>query len=147
MLLIENIRELVVICNQKQRYLLSKDIKTDFVVMKDMSLIIGDDGNILEIASSHDTSIKYPTNHFSSVIDASGKCIIPGLVDAHTHTVWAGDRVHEFAMKLKGASYMEIHAAGGGIGFTVEKTHQASKEELLESLLVRLNKSQIKPNK
>jgi imidazolonepropionase-like amidohydrolase len=42
-----------------------------------------------------------------------------GLIDAHTHPVWSGDRVHEFAMKLAGATYMDIHKAGGGIGFTV----------------------------
>ena len=60
-----------------------------------------------------------------------------GLIDGHTHPVWSGDRVHEFAMKLAGASYMEVHQAGGGINFTVEKTKQASEDELLELLLSR----------
>ena len=59
------------------------------------------------------------------------------MIDGHTHPVWSGDRVHEFAMKLAGASYMEVHQAGGGINFTVEKTKQASEEELLELLLSR----------
>ncbi len=54
-----------------------------------------------------------------------------GLVDGHTHPVWAGDRVHEFAMKLAGATYMDIHKAGGGIGFTVQHTRNASEEHLL----------------
>jgi len=45
--------------------------------------------------------------------------MLSGFVDAHTHPVWDGDRVHEFAMKLAGATYLEIHQAGGGIGFTV----------------------------
>lgn len=58
-------------------------------------------------------------------------CIIPGFVDAHTHPVFAGDRVHEFAMKLAGATYMEIMKSGGGILFTVEKTKQATEEQLL----------------
>ncbi len=40
---------------------------------------------------------------FEQIIDASGSCLLPGLVDAHTHPVWAGDRVHEFSMKVKGS--------------------------------------------
>jgi imidazolonepropionase len=43
-----------------------------------------------------------------------------GFIDGHTHPVWSGDRVHEFAMKLDGATYMDIHKMGGGIGFTVQ---------------------------
>ncbi|XP_029457437.1 probable imidazolonepropionase isoform X2 [Rhinatrema bivittatum] len=65
-------------------------------------------------------------------------CVLPGLVDAHTHPVWAGDRVHEFAMKLAGATYMEIHEAGGGIHFTVEHTKNATEEELFNSFQQRL---------
>ena len=63
-----------------------------------------------------------------------------GFVDGHTHPVWSGDRVHEFAMKLAGASYMEVHAAGGGIHFTVEKTREASEAELVELLVDRLRR-------
>lgn len=44
-------------------------------------------------------------------LDGSGMCVLPGLVDGHTHPVWAGDRVHEFAMKLAGATYLDIHKA------------------------------------
>ena len=64
----------------------------------------------------------------------------PGLIDGHTHPVWAGDRVHEFAMKLAGATYMEVHAAGGGIHFTVEKTRMASEMELVDLLVDRLRR-------
>ena len=66
--------------------------------------------------------------------------MIPGLVDGHTHPVWAGDRVHEFAMKLAGATYMEVHAAGGGIHFTVERTREASEADLVELLVSRLKR-------
>ena len=51
-------------------------------------------------------------------------------MDGHTHAIYAGDRVHEFVMKLNGATYMEIHKKGGGIGFTAGKVKQASEEEL-----------------
>ena len=74
------------------------------------------------------------------MIDAGGQAVIPGFVDGHTHPVWAGDRVHEFAMKLAGASYMEVHAAGGGIHFTVDKTREASEQELLDLLVPRLQR-------
>ncbi|CAL8087188.1 unnamed protein product [Calicophoron daubneyi] len=72
------------------------------------------------------------------IIDCCGGCVIPGFVDAHTHPVWAGDRLDEFVQKLKGASYMEIHETGGGINFTVSKTTEASEEDLYESLKKRI---------
>ncbi|KAF6779646.1 hypothetical protein AHF37_00819 [Paragonimus kellicotti] len=72
------------------------------------------------------------------VVDCNGGCVIPGFVDAHTHPVWAGDRLHEFTLKLRGASYMEIHEAGGGIQLTVSKTTEADEKSLYESLRNRL---------
>lgn len=67
-----------------------------------------------------------------SVVDLQGKIVTPGFVDAHSHLVFAGNRVHEYALKIKGASYMEIYRAGGGIHSTVEATRKASFEELYE---------------
>jgi imidazolonepropionase len=61
-------------------------------------------------------------------------------VDGHTHPVFAGDRVHEFALKLAGATYLDIHRAGGGIGFTVKHTRKAKPDELFTSLQSRLNR-------
>jgi imidazolonepropionase len=65
-------------------------------------------------------------------IDCEGRAVIPGFVDAHTHLVFAGDRSDEFAMRLAGASYQEIAAAGGGILSTVAATRAASEDELVE---------------
>ena len=73
------------------------------------------------------------------VIDGEGCCIIPGLLDAHTHPVWSGDRIFEFDLKMKGASYLDIHSQGGGIYFTVRHTKESSIEELLEIFLKRLD--------
>ena len=77
---------------------------------------------------------------FGRVVEAGGGAVLPGLVDGHTHPVWAGDRVNEFGMKLAGATYMEVHAAGGGIHSTVERTRAATEVELVELLVTRLTR-------
>jgi imidazolonepropionase len=67
----------------------------------------------------------------STVVDAEGRIVMPGFVDAHTHPVFAGTRVDEFEERAKGATYQEIAARGGGIQSTVNKTRAASLNELV----------------
>ena len=64
-------------------------------------------------------------------IDASGKVVMPGFIDSHTHLLFAGTREEEFELRLLGATYQEIAAKGGGIKSTVQRTRRASKEELV----------------
>ncbi|MGQ9582322.1 MAG: imidazolonepropionase [Thermoplasmatota archaeon] len=72
-------------------------------------------------------------------IDASGKTVVPGFIDPHTHPVFAGTREGELLMKLEGRSYLEILKAGGGIMSTVRATRSATEGELLSATLRRLD--------
>lgn len=72
-------------------------------------------------------------------LDAKGKLVTPGLIDAHTHLVFGGWRAHEIPLKLKGASYLEILQAGGGILDTVRHTRASSEDALFERAMGFLN--------
>ncbi|MBC9031327.1 imidazolonepropionase [Sphingomonas sp. JC676] len=71
--------------------------------------------------------------------DLEGRWVTPGLVDCHTHLVYAGNRAREFELRLAGASYEEIARAGGGIVSTMTATRAASRDELIEAALPRLD--------
>ncbi len=83
----------------------------------------------------HDRAFPRPDN----VLDAGGGCVLPGFVDPHTHPVWAGSREDEFNRRLRGATYMEIARAGGGINATVRATRAADRDQLLAATLARLD--------
>ncbi|MET0533397.1 MAG: imidazolonepropionase [Steroidobacter sp.] len=72
-----------------------------------------------------------------TVTEAHGQWITPGLIECHTHLVYAGDRSNEFAARLRGATYEEISRAGGGIVSTMRATRSASDDELFEQSLPR----------
>jgi imidazolonepropionase len=68
------------------------------------------------------------------VIDCEGRWITPGLIDCHTHLVHAGNRANEFEMRLRGATYQEIAAAGGGILSSVRATRAATVQQLVDPI-------------
>lgn len=74
----------------------------------------------------------------TKIIDAESKVVMPGLIDCHTHLVFAGSRANEFQRKLKGESYLDILKSGGGILSTVKATRKAKKSELVISALKHL---------
>lgn len=78
-------------------------------------------------------------NQYDQTIDLNGKLLMPGLIDCHTHLVYAGNRSNEFEMRLKGVPYEEIAQKGGGILSTVHATRKATQEQLIELALPRLD--------
>ncbi len=71
------------------------------------------------------------TGDTAATVDVGGAAVVPGLIDPHTHAVWAGDRLADFEARAAGATYEEILAAGGGIRSTVKATAAVTREELV----------------
>lgn len=101
---------------------------------------IGVEGDRIAFAGVAREIVAAPERFAREVIDAQGRWITPGLVDCHTHLVFAGDRADEFEKRLGGASYEEIARAGGGIRSTVRATRAASEDELVAAALPRLDR-------
>lgn len=93
-----------------------------------------------KIAATGRTSDLLAAHPSESRLDASGCAVLPGFVDPHTHLVWAGDRAAEFEMKMAGAKYLDILAAGGGIISTVHQTRAAPLEQLMDETRPRLQR-------
>jgi imidazolonepropionase len=74
------------------------------------------------------------------ILDAEGRIVTPGIVDPHTHLIWAGDRADEFERRLGGATYQEIMAEGGGINRTVRQTRAALLQDLVDQARARLDR-------
>ncbi|MDH7488245.1 MAG: imidazolonepropionase [Anaerolineae bacterium] len=110
--------------------------------MDDLGLIPGGavavrDGVIVSVGPTEELR---RTIRAAQTLDAGGRVVMPGFVDPHTHCVFAGHRADEFEMRLKGASYMEIMAAGGGIMNTVRATRAASVDDLVRESMPRLRR-------
>jgi imidazolonepropionase len=109
--------------------------------MRDVGLIVDgavavNDGLIVAVGTSDDITAHYQSDN---TIDASGKVVCPGFVDCHTHTVYAGNRLNEFEMRIQGTPYLDILKAGGGILSTVRATRLASVNELVAATKQRLD--------
>ncbi|HMG85861.1 MAG TPA: imidazolonepropionase [Terracidiphilus sp.] len=100
----------------------------DLAIINDASLLI-EDGRISAAGPYSGLKPRIPDN--ATIIDANHRCVTPGIVDAHTHLVFAGNRAAEFEQRIAGATYQQIAAAGGGILRTVALTRAATEDELL----------------
>ena len=98
----------------------------DVDVLED-AFVLCEGGLIAEVGRMRDLG---PMDGDVAEVDGRGQCAIPGLVDCHTHVCFAGDRVEEFDLRSRGASYEELHAAGGGILSTVRATRSAGEDAL-----------------
>ena len=97
-----------------------------------------EDGILSFVGAEADYKRQYGGRPADSTVDATGKTLLPGLVDAHTHPVWVGDRGEEIGRRLAGESYAAIAASGGGILATVRATRAASDDELAAAARRRL---------
>jgi imidazolonepropionase len=97
-------------------------------IVEDGALLVEGD-RIRAVGRYADLKTMIPAD--AAVVNAAGRCVTPGFVDAHTHLVFAGNRAAEFEQRIAGATYQEIAAAGGGILKTVALTRAASEDELL----------------
>ncbi len=107
----------------------------DLGLIENAALAI-DDGKIIAFGPEDEILGGYRA---VQTLDAGGRVVTPGLVDAHTHLIWAGDRAGEFERRLKGVSYQQIMAEGGGINSTVRATRKADLADLVDQSKARLN--------
>ena len=132
--------EMLLIQNANEVLTLQSDVKGprtretmgELGIIKNASVLVEGDriaavGTATELERQYGEKLK-PAKR----IDATGKIVMPGLVDCHTHLVHGGTREHELNMRLAGKTYMEIMDAGGGIHYTTTKTREAGFEELYE---------------
>lgn len=138
-LFIRNASQLVTLQGGSQAPLV-KDAMSELSIIENGSIWI-EDGVIQDVGKDSELAEKYKGRlKEAEIIDASGKLVTPGLVDPHTHIVFAGSRENEFNMRLQGATYMEIMNSGGGIHATTRATQAASHVELFNESYERLNK-------
>jgi imidazolonepropionase len=103
-------------------------------IIEDGAVLVRDE-KIVATGKTAELRASYPGE---PTLDASGCVVMPGFVDPHTHVIWGGDRAKEFEMRLEGAKYLDILAAGGGIISTVRATRTASIEALVAQTRSRL---------
>ena len=97
------------------------------------------DGAVAAVGPTEDVLREYPAENAEYAYDATGQAVVPGFVDPHTHAVFAGDRSDEFEAKLRGKSYQDILAEGGGILRTVRAVREATEADLVANLREHLD--------
>jgi imidazolonepropionase len=101
----------------------------ELAIIEDGAMLVGVDGRITRVGTRSEVEPHLTSD--CEVIDASGRIVMPGFVDAHAHPVFAGTRANEFEQRAAGATYQEIAQAGGGIRASVRATRAATEDELV----------------
>ncbi|MGB8656943.1 MAG: imidazolonepropionase [Candidatus Zixiibacteriota bacterium] len=135
---IQNARQLLTLRSDQQGPRTGKHLE-DLAIIEDGAVAISQ-GAIVAVGSTKEVLEQIKIDKQTKAIDAKDKVILPGFVDCHTHPVFAGTREEEFEMRIKGRTYQEIAASGGGIRSSVKALRSKSKEELIQSATPRLNR-------
>ncbi|MEP2771007.1 MAG: imidazolonepropionase [Fulvivirga sp.] len=130
-ILIKNIKGLVQVREQNVKWVAGKEMD-HLPVLEDAFLYLEND-KIADFGKMKDCKL----NEADEIIDATGRFVFPSFVDSHTHLVFAASREEEFVYKIKGMSYADIAAKGGGILNSAKKLQATSEDELFERTLVR----------
>lgn len=129
--LIKNANEVITLKNNV-RGPRTKEQMQEIAIVENGSVLIEED-RIVAVGALEQLEVDFPELvKKATTIDASGKVVMPGLVDCHTHLVHGGTREEEFNMRLNGSTYMEIMNTGGGIHATTKRTRETSFDELYE---------------
>ena len=134
-MIIHNIGEL---CTLAGGVRMGSDAMNEIGLQKNAGIVIVG-GRIEEIGPS-DRVLRSWSGDIETRINAGGRAAVPGLVDCHTHAVFASDRAHEFEARMQGKSYKEVLDEGGGILYTTRVTRDSTRAELLKALLQRLDR-------
>ncbi len=135
-LLIENASQIVT-CGTHGRKFKAGKHQSEIGLLKNASVYI-ESGKIKWMGKKLPPSVKKKN---IKKIDGYNKTILPGFIDSHTHSVFAGSRADEYSMRINGSTYEEIAKAGGGILSTVQSVRKASKSELKKLAAVRIRSS------
>ena len=130
--LIINIKELLQVRNSDVTKVSGKEM-ANLPLLNNAWLLIEDD-----LIADFGTMDNCPTHDNSTVIDASGRAVLPAWCDSHTHIVYAGNRVQEFVDRINGLSYEEIFNRGGGILNSAKKLNETSEDDIYEQSKQRL---------
>jgi imidazolonepropionase len=111
--------------------------QSEILRLKDAA-VRAEDGRLVFVGTEKDYTREFAGRPAEVTLDAAGRAVVPGLVDAHTHPVWLGDRAEEIARRLAGVSYATIAAEGGGIHATVRATRSGTDDALASAVRKRL---------
>lgn len=114
--------------NASQLLTFSEQLHPEKSIVSDGAIAV-DHGRIVDIGKTRELESRFESDE---TVDVTGKIVTPGLIDCHTHLIFAGSREQELEMRLSGMSYMDILRSGGGILKTMYATREASKERLVE---------------
>jgi len=132
-IILSNPAQIITINTNGKNYKRGKELN-EISVIENHSILI-EDGYIKDIVTN--SSLKISSD--DKVIDLKNKTVLPGLVECHTHSAFAGSRADEFRRRLSGESYEEIAKKGGGINTTVKAVRNSSVEELINLLIPKVN--------